>query len=101
MEIKINEKIIKLETTATFEELRKSMPKPHLCKNCVSACVGGRKLKNAVITEAVKVHDGLYVSECSDFIEGPAFEKVEVEPRTSEGYYRTLHPNVTHALLTR
>ena len=101
MIVKVNEKIIKLETEATFEELLKSIPKPHLCKKCVSACVGGRNLKNAVIKQAARVRDGLYVLDCEDYIEGPEYEPISEVERTSEGYYHTLHPNVTHALLLR
>lgn len=100
MLLKVNGEIKEITTDASFEQLLKSMPKPHLCRTCISACVGGRNLKNAVITDAVKVRDGLYVADCSDYTEGSVYEPITDYQKTSEGYYRTVHPNVKHAFLS-
>ena len=70
MEIKINGRINRVYGTATFEELKVKLKKPHKCTSCgVVACVGGRNLKNAAIKDAIKTENGLYVISCDNHTE--------------------------------
>lgn len=103
MELKINGRINRVYGTATFEELKEKMKKPHKCTSCgVVACVGGRNLKNAAIKDAIKTENGLYVISCDNYIEEkPKRTNTETEEQTyisSPFDCRIMHPTVKHAL---
>ena len=99
---KVNGRLIKIHGTATFEELKEKMKKPHICSSCgIVACVGGRNLKNKAIKNAIKTKNGLYVMDCDDFIEDIEKKPIDKSEETyisSPSECRILNPNVKHAL---
>ena len=104
MKIKVNGKINSIEGTTTFEELKEKMKRPHLCSSCgIVACVGGRKLENAAINNAIKTKKGVYVLDCEDYIEDK-LKKININ-REEETYFSSpsecciMHPNVRHVFI--
>lgn len=96
MLIKKNARIQKVNGTATFEQLKQTLTRPHICSNCGSvACIGDKNLKNAIITDAISAKDGLYVIKCTGFEERKIKTRDENPSKSSPLYNASIvHPQV-------
>ena len=94
MLIKQDARIKKIKGTIKFLELSKKLKKPHLCSYCDKHCKG-KKIDAAIIIDAVKAQDGLYVIKCLEFQKR---EKIKIQRETSytSPMYnsRIVHPQV-------